>query len=112
VKDIYGEELPAEEVIARYLAIDAAGRVVPAGPELALKGDHPQWNVLPHAPVFPVMMLMVCGLWLLALSSYLGTLRAGFTEKQRKGRFWWGMVILMGLHLMQFVLMFTETLDH
>ena len=112
VKDIYGEELPAEEVSARYLAVDAAGRIVPAGSDLTLKGDHPEWSVLSHGPVFPVMMLAVCGMWLLALSAYLGSLRPGFTEKQRKGRFWWGMVILMGLHLMQFVLMFTETLDH
>jgi len=112
VKDIYGEELSPEEVSVRYLAIDAAGRVVPAGFELTLKGDHPEWSVLSHGPVFPVMMLAVCGMWLLALSSYLGSLRPGFTEKQRKGRFWWGMVVLMGLHLMQFVLMFTETLDH
>jgi len=112
VMDIYGETLPAEEVSVRYLAIDAAGRVVPAGPELALKGDHPAWNVLPHAPVFPVMMLAVCGMWLLALSGYLSALRAGFTEKQKKGRFWWGMVIVMGLHFLQFVLLFTGTLDH
>jgi len=112
VKDIYGEELSAEEVSARYLAVDAAGRVVPAGPGLTLKGDHPEWRAVSHGPVFPVMMLAVCGMWLIALSAYLGTLRPGFTEKQRKGRFWWGMVILMGLHFLQFVLLFTETLDH
>ncbi|MCK4410243.1 MAG: hypothetical protein KAW67_09160, partial [Candidatus Eisenbacteria sp.] len=70
------------------------------------------WTALSHGPVFPVMMLAVCGMWLLALSVYLGSLRPGFTEKQRKGRFWWGMVILIGLHLAQFVLLFTETLDH
>jgi len=112
VMDIYGETLPPEEVSARYLAIDAAGRVVPAGSELTLKGDHPEWRALPHGSVFPVMMLVVCGLWLIALSAYLGTLRPGFTEKRRKGVFWWGMVILMGLHFLQFVLLFTETLDH
>jgi hypothetical protein len=112
VKDIYGEEISPEEVSARYLAVDAAGRVVPAGSELTLRGDHPEWRVLSHGPVFPVMMLVVCGMWLLALSAYLGTLRPGFTEKQRKGIFWWGMVILMGLHFLQFVLLFTGTLDH
>ena len=112
VKDIYGEELSPEEVSARYLAVDAAGRVVPAGSELTLKRDHPEWSVLSHGPVFPVMMLVVCGMWLLALSAYLGTLRPGFTEKRRKGTFWWGMVIPMGLHFLQGVLLFTETLDH
>ena len=111
-KVIYGEEISPEEVSARYLAVDAAGRVVPAGSELALKGDHPEWSVPPYGPVFPVMMLVVCGMWLLALSAYLGTLRPGFTEKRRKGTFWWGMVILMGFHFLQFVLLFTETLDH
>jgi len=112
VMDIYGETLSPEEVSARYLAIDAAGRVVPARSELTLRGDHPEWSVLSHGPVFPVMMLVVCGMWLVAISAYLGSLRPGFTEKQRKGIFWWGMVILMGLHLAQFVLLFTETLDH
>ena len=112
VKDIYGEEISPEEVSARYLAVDAAGRVVPAGSELTLKGDHPEWRTLTHGPVFPIMMLVVCGMWLVALSAYLGTLRPGFTEKRRKGIFWWGMVILMGLHFLQFVLLFTETLDH
>jgi hypothetical protein len=112
VKDIYGEDISPEEVSTRYLAVDAAGRVVPAGSGLTLKADHPEWGVLPYGPVFPVMMLVVCGLWLLALSGYLGSLRPGFAEKQRKGRFWWGMVILMGLHFLQFVLLFTETLDH
>ena len=112
VKDIYGEEISPEEVSARYLAVDAAGRVVPAGSELTLRGDHPEWRVLTHGPVFPVMMLVVCGMWLLALSAYLGTLRPGFTEKRRKGTFCWGMVIPMGLHFLQFVLLFTETLDH
>ncbi len=112
VKDIYGEEISPEEVSARYLAVDAAGRVVPAGSELTLRGDHPEWRALTHGPVFPVMMLVVCGPWLLALSAYLGTLRPGFTEKRRKGTFWWGMVILMGLHFLQFVLLFMEILDH
>ena len=112
VMDIYGETLPPEEVSARYLDVDAAGRVVPVGSELTLKGDHPEWSVLSHGPVFPVMMVAVCGMWFVALSVYLGSLRPGFTEKQRKGRFWWGMVILMGLHFVQFVLLFTETLDH
>ena len=72
VKDIYGEEFSPEEVSARYLAIDAAGRVVPVGSELTLKSDHPEWSVRPHGSVFPVMMLVVCGLWLLALSAYGG----------------------------------------
>ncbi len=31
VKDIYGEEVLPEEVSARHLAVDAAGRVVPGG---------------------------------------------------------------------------------
>jgi predicted benzoate:H+ symporter BenE len=58
------------------------------------------------------MMLMICGIWFVALSLYLATLRPGFTERQRKSAFWWGMVVLMGLHVLQYALVFTRALDH
>lgn len=112
VKAVYGEDLPPEAISERYLTVDAGGRVLPSATGLTLKGDHPEWRVRPHGPVFPVMMLVVCGLWLVAMSLYLRTLREGYTEKQKKGAFWWGMLVLMGLHVSQFIALFTEVTSH
>ncbi len=109
---VYGERISPDEVRERYLALDADGRVVPAGGELTLAADHPEWSVRPYAPVFPVMMLVVCGLWFMAMAVYLRTLRAGFTEKQKRGTFWWGMIVLMVLHISQFGLLIADRLDH
>jgi len=111
-KAIYGEDLSPDEVSERYLAVDSRGRVVPKTGELTLAADHPDWRVRPHGPVFPVMMLLVCVPWLLAMSFYLRTLRPGYSEGRRKSAFWWGMIVLMGLHVSQFAALFTNTLDH
>lgn len=111
VEAVYGAELDPLTIGERYLTVDD-GRVLPVGGALTLRRDHPEWSVRPHGPVFPVMMLIVCGLWLTAMSIYLGTLRVGYTERQRKGAFWWGMVVLMALHVSQFVALFTELTSH
>jgi hypothetical protein len=112
VEDIYGADITSREVLDRYLTTDATGRVVPVGGALTLAADHPEWRVRSHGPVFPVMMLLVLGLWFVAMSAYLSTLRPGFTERRRKGTFWWGMVALMGLHVAQFAAFVVENLDH
>jgi hypothetical protein len=112
VTAVYGEELDPLTISERYLTVDAGGRVLPVDGALTLRRDHPEWRVRPHGPVFPMMMLMVCGLWLIAMWIYLGTLRVGYSERQRKGAFWWGMVVLMGLHVSQFVALFTELTNH
>jgi hypothetical protein len=111
-EDVYGERVSPEEVKSRYLAKDDDGRVVPVAGGLTLAADHPEWRVRAYAPVFPVMMLVVCGLWFIAMAVYMRTLRAGFTEKQKRGTFWWGMIVLMALHIAQFGLLITEKLDH
>jgi hypothetical protein len=112
IREIYGEDVQWRSLRDRYLTRDETGRVVPVGGRLTLAADHQEWSVMSYGPVFPVMMLIVCGLWFGAMSLYLRTLRPGFTEKQRKGAFWIGMVVLMGLHLSQFGAVFTEKLDH
>ena len=112
VKGIYAADISVEEVLERYLTTDDRGRVVPVDGELTLADDHPEWTVRPFAPLFPAMMLLVCGLWFIALSIYLATLRPGFSEKRRKGTFWWGMIALMALHVSQFAAFITENLDH
>jgi hypothetical protein len=106
VKDIYGETIGTDEITDRYLTRDQSGDVVPRRDGLTLARDHPGWRVRPYGPVFPVMMLFVCGLWLLALRYYLGKLRPGYTERQKRGAFWLGMVVLLALHLSQFVALF------
>jgi len=112
VADVYGRDIDPELVRERYLTVDASGEVGLRGGELTLAADHPKWSVRPFAPVFPVMMLLVCGLWLLALALYLRTLRPGFREKQKRGAFWWGMVALMALHVSQFVVIFKGGVGH
>lgn len=109
---IYGAEIDAEEVLERYLTTDDRGRIVPVGGELTLAADHPEWRVASQGPVFPLMMLLVCGLWFAAMSPYLATLRPGFTERRKRGTFWWGMVALMALHVSQFAALLTGNLDH
>ena len=112
VRDVYGADIAADELLERYLTTDDRGQVVPVGGELTLFADHPGWRVRPFGPVFPAMMLFVCGLWFIAMSPYLATLRPGFSERRRKGTFWWGMVALMVLHVSQFGALITENLDH
>jgi len=111
-RDIYGADVAPEEVLERYLTVDARGRVVPVGGALTLAADHPRWRVRPYGPVFPAMMLFVCGLWFVAMSVYLATLRPRFTERRKRATFWWGMVVLMLLHVSQFAALLTEKLDH
>jgi hypothetical protein len=112
VAGIYGETIELEEIVQNHLTLDESGRVVPIGGELELRADHPEWRVSPFGPIFPVMLLFVCGLWFLAMWFYLGTLRPGYTEKRKRAAFWWGMVILMALHVSQFLALFDTTLDH
>ncbi|MCK4680950.1 hypothetical protein KAT82_07465 [bacterium] len=111
-REIYGADIAAGEVLERYLTTDDGGRVVPVGGELTLAADHPDWRVSSHGPIFPAVMLLVCGLWFVALSPYLATLRPRFTETRKKGTFWWGMIALMTLHVLQLAAFLTESLDH
>lgn len=112
VREIHGAHIAADEVLEHYLTTDYLGRVAPTGGQLTLAADHPDWGVRSHGPVFPAMMLLVCGLWFIAMSPYLATLRPGYSERRRKSTFWWGMVTLMALHVMQFTALFAENLDH
>jgi hypothetical protein len=112
VKEVYGVELPWKTIRDRYLTQDDRGRVVPANGEISLAADHPDWRARPYAPVFPVMVLFVCGLWFAAMTTYLRTLRPHYTERQIKSSFWTGMVVLMGLHVSQFALLVSERISH
>ena len=76
-REIYGADIAAGEVLERYLTTDDGGRVVPVGGELTLAADHPDWRVSSHGPVFPAVMLLVCGLWFVALSLYLADAQEG-----------------------------------
>jgi hypothetical protein len=112
VRDVYGEEMDLGEIQERYLVTDSEGNTGPAGGQLTLRTDHPEWRVRAFGPIFPAMLLLVCGLWLVAMWFYLGTLRPGYTEKRKRGTFWWGMILLMVLHISQFLALFEQSLDH
>jgi hypothetical protein len=101
---VYGKQVPVEEIRERYMEVGDDGVARPKGDGLTLARDHPGLDPQPRGPVLPVMMLVVCVVWLVAVAFYMRTLRAGISEKARKGVYWGLMLGLLALHMVQFVL--------
>jgi len=111
VQAIYGEHIPPREIRERYLATNADGHVVFKSGGASLLDDYPHLRPLPAGPAFPVLMLLVLGVWLAAYALYLRTLRAGISERTRKGVYWGLMLGLLVVHTSQFVLAATGRID-
>ncbi len=99
---LYGRTIPPNEIADHYLTTDPDGFVVATGDGLTLARDYPELQPLSGGPVFPVVMMVILGLWYATLALYLRTLRAAVSEKVRKGAFWGSMVGLLLLHTWQF----------
>jgi len=102
VEAVHGEAIPADEIRDRLLVEDDRGRARPRGGELKLRDAYPYLRARKRGPVFPVITLASCGLWLLVFAVYLRALRAGVPERLKKRLPWIIMAVLLGAHLLQY----------
>jgi hypothetical protein len=104
VEAVYGTAISPDDIRDRFLVKDEQGLVRPRGGELKLRSAYPHLRAQERGPVFPTIALAACGLWLLVLSVYLRTLRAGVSERTKRRIPWIIMAVLLGVHLLQFAL--------
>jgi hypothetical protein len=102
VEALYGRQIHPDEIADRYLTVGPDGFVVPKGDGLTLARDYPELTPLSGGPIFPVVMMVILGLWYASFALYLRTLRAAVSERIRKGAFWGSMIGLLVLHMWQF----------
>ncbi len=95
----FGQTIVADELRARYLTTDDAGRVVLKGEALTLAADHPSWRVAPARGVLALQILLVGLLAFTGLAIYLRCLRADVRPGLRKAAFGLILTALMILHL-------------
>lgn len=107
VEAVYGTAIPAEELRDRLLVVDDHGLVRPRGGELVLSKAYPHLRVRERGPVFPVITLASCGLWLLVFAVYLRALRAGVSERLKRRLPWIIMAVLLGVHLLLYAFAMT-----
>lgn len=105
VEAVYDTTIPPKEIRDRLLVVDEQGMVRPRDGELRLLRAFPELRARKRGPIFPVITLASCGLWLLALSVYLRALRAGVSETIKRRLPWIIMAVLLGAHLLQYVLL-------
>lgn len=100
---VYGVAIPPDEIRDRLLVEDDEGLVRPRGGELRLRSAYPDLRARKRGPVFPLITLAACGLWLFVYAGYLRALRAGVPERLKRRLPWIIMVALLGAHLLQYV---------
>jgi hypothetical protein len=108
VAAIYDEQIDLAEIQQRYLVNDFEGPPIVSDNERALLTDHPDWRPRFDGPVFPVLMLLVGLIFYPALGIYLGQFRAGISDAARKRTFWILMILLLAIHMSQYVLAATK----
>jgi hypothetical protein len=103
IEAIYGESVPYEEILERYLEIDDAGAA-----HLKAQGRPLQRGVdglvaPPRIHIDPLLLSLSATIYLLAASVYFRAFRAQLSDAFRKG-VWIGLLVTMlGLHVLQFV---------
>ncbi len=111
VSAVYGEDIAADELQARYLtrASDGSSRVREGG--MALTADYPELAPRPAGPAFPVIMVVLHVLWILPLIVAYRPLRAGIRERVKKSTFGGMLALLMAVHIGQYLLVMSHRLD-
>jgi hypothetical protein len=104
VERVYGATIPADELRDRLLFVDDQGLVRPKGGRLSLRAAYPGLRVRRRGPVFPVITVAACGLWLLVFAAYLRSLRAGISERLKRRLPWILMAALLAVHFLQYAL--------
>jgi len=111
IRAVYGAEIPADELQSRYFtrAPDGGTRVKEGG--VSLRADYTDLRRLRTGPAYPVIMLVMHVLWLVPLIVTYRPLRAGIRERVKKGAFIAMLVLLMGVHMAQYLLVVSHRLD-
>jgi hypothetical protein len=92
---LYGARVPEAEIQARYLN---AGMT-----RLTFRPHDPNLRIQHAWTTFPVLMLLVCCSWFISVAIYMRTFRGGVGDGVRKWTLVGLLVVLMALHIVQFV---------
>lgn len=107
---VYDRQIPQEEILSRYLETGPSGKVTPVAAGMPLLRDFPGLRARSAGPAFPVLMLLVCVPGFLLSALYLRAFRAQRGERARTRVLWGLLLILLIIHMGQYVLLATRTM--
>jgi len=108
---VYNRAVPEKDILSRYLETDPSGVVTPVASGMSLLRDHPGLRARSSGPAFPVLMVLVCVPGFLLSALYLRAFRAHRKESGRTRILWALLMVLLILHLGQYVLLVTQIMQ-
>jgi len=82
---VYGKSISYQQVLDRYLEVNGNAAVALKQGGARILQDYPGLTPLREIPLFPIIMLVIAGTWLLMAALYFRVSRAIVTDARRKG---------------------------
>lgn len=111
VEAVYGDTIPPDEIMGRYIEVDEDGAARIQSEGLTLRQDYPDLRPVGQGPVFPVIVLLVSLLWFLLLWVFFHAFRSSISHRKRQLVFWLLMLLAFSLWLGQLVGAMTEFME-
>jgi len=102
VETVYGRSIPPNEIKNKYFVVEADTIIGLKEPGFTLQKDHPDLRRRSGGPFFPVFFMLSGLAWMLMVSIYMRTFRAGIQEGIRIAVFILLMVISFTLHFVPY----------
>ncbi|MBZ5497031.1 MAG: hypothetical protein LAP85_11565 [Acidobacteriia bacterium] len=96
---VYGKSIPYQQVLDRYLEVKGNAAVALKQGAGRLLQDYPDLIPLREIPLFPIVMLVIAGTWLLMAALYFRATRATVTDARRKGIYFGMLAVVLLINL-------------
>jgi len=96
---VYGKSIPYQQVLDRYLEVNGNAAVALKQGGGQLLQDYPDIIPSREIPLFPIIMLVIAGTWLLMAALYFRVSRATVTDARRKGIYFGMLAVVLLINI-------------